>query len=162
MYEDHEFLAGLSPLREEERRYLEAVHNTRPMPTPTSPFAPILSTSENHVYSDPTLPAVNPEEIFTSEAGGKKTDSKERKCVAPSVKESKNESSVGLTADEEIDKFIRKQRSQQTVYKDRTETNRPKKFCESVGENRELENIPPVELNKILFSFFYDSKKEGW
>ena len=72
LYEDHEFLAGLSPLREEERRYLESVHNTRPMPTPTSLFAPILSTSENHVYSDPTLPAVNPQEIFTSEAGGKK------------------------------------------------------------------------------------------
>ena len=50
LYEDHEFLAGLSPLREEERRYLESVHNTRPMPTPTSLFAPILSTSENHVY----------------------------------------------------------------------------------------------------------------
>ena len=75
--------------------------------------------------------------------------------MEPAVKELKNESSVGLDvmADEEIDKFIRKQRSQQTVYKDRTETNRLKKFCESVGENRELENIPPVELNKILCSF---------
>ena len=70
--EDHEFLVGLSPLREEERRYLEPVDNTRPRPTPTSPFAPILSTSENHVYSDPTLPTVNPQEIFTSEVGGKK------------------------------------------------------------------------------------------
>ena len=86
LYEDHEFLAGLSPLREEERRYLESVHNTRPMPTPTSLFVPILSTSENHVYSDPTLPAVNPQEIFTSEAGGKKMDNKERKRVEPSVK----------------------------------------------------------------------------
>ena len=28
LYEDHEFLAGLSPLREEELRYLESVHNT--------------------------------------------------------------------------------------------------------------------------------------
>ena len=71
LYEDHEFLAGLSPLREEERRYLESVHNTRPRPKTTSPFAPILSTSENHVCSDPTLPTVNPHEIFTSEAGGK-------------------------------------------------------------------------------------------
>ena len=66
LYDDHEFLAGLSSLREEERRYLESVHtDTRPMPTPTSPFAPILSTSETHVYSDTTLPAVNPQEIFT-------------------------------------------------------------------------------------------------
>ena len=72
LYEDHDFLAGLSPLRVEERRYLESVHNTRSMPTPTLPFAPVLSTSENHVYSDPILPAVNPQEIFTSEAGGKK------------------------------------------------------------------------------------------
>ena len=73
--------------------------------------------------------------------------------MEPSVKELKNESSMGLMADEEIDKFIREQRSQQTVYKDRTETNRLKQFCESVGENRELENIPLVELNKILCSF---------
>ena len=63
-------------------------------------------------------------------------------------------------ADEEIDKFIRKQRSQQTVYKDHTETNRLKKFCESVGKNRELENIPPVELNKILCSFFMTAKRK--
>ena len=106
------------------------------------------------------MPAVNRQEIFTSEAGGKKTDNKERKRVEPSVKELKNESSVGLMADEEIDKFIRKQRSQQTVYKDRTETNRLKKFCESVGENREQENIPPVELNKILCSFFMTAKRK--
>ena len=80
--------------------------------------------------------------------------------MEPSVKELKNESSVGLMADEEIDKFIRKQRSQQTVYKERTETNRLKKFCESVGENRELENIPPVELNKILCNFFMTAKRK--
>ena len=67
----------MSSLREEERRYLESVHtDTRPMPTPTSPFAPILSTSENHVYTDPTLPAVNPQEIVTSEAEGKKQTAK--------------------------------------------------------------------------------------
>ena len=35
---------------------------------------------------------------------------------------------MGLLANEEIDKFIREQSSQQTVYKDRTETNRLKKF----------------------------------
>ena len=56
--------------------------------------------------------------------------------MEPSVKELRNESSVGLMADEEIDKFIRKQRSQQTVYKDRTETNKLKTFGESVGENK--------------------------
>ena len=50
LYEDHEFLAGLSSLREKERRYLESVHNTRPRPATTSPFAPILSTSENRVF----------------------------------------------------------------------------------------------------------------
>ena len=55
-------------------------------------------------------------------------DSKERKRVEPSVKELKNESSVGLMAVEEIDKFIKKQKSQQTVYKDRTETNKWKSF----------------------------------
>ena len=82
--------------------------------------------------------------------------------MEPSVTELKNESSMGLMADEEIDKFIRKQRSQQIAYKDRTETNRLKKFCESVSENRELENIPPVELNKIFCSFLHDSKEEGW
>ena len=63
-------------------------------------------------------------------------------------------------ANEEIDKFIREQRSQQTVYKDHTETKRLKKFCESVGENRELENIPPVELNKILCSFFMTAERK--
>ena len=63
--------------------------------------------------------------------------------MEPSVKELKNEHSVGLMADEEIDKFIRKQKSQQTVCKDRTEANILKKFSESLGENRELENTPP-------------------
>ena len=61
-------------------------------------------------------------------------------------------------ADEEIDKFIRKQKSQQTVYKERNETN--KKFCESLGENRELENIPYVELNKVLCSFYMTAKRK--
>ena len=55
-------------------------------------------------------------------------DSNERKHLEPSVKELKNESSVGLMADEEINKFIRKQKSQQTVYKGHTETNRLKSF----------------------------------
>ena len=66
LYEDHELLTRFSPLREEERRYLESVH-TRHRPTTTSPFAPTLSTSETRVFSDPTLPTVNPQEIFTSE-----------------------------------------------------------------------------------------------
>ena len=55
--------------------------------------------------------------------------------MEPAVKELENESSVGLMADEEIDKFIRNQKSPQTVYKDRTGTNRQKEFCESLGEN---------------------------
>ena len=38
--------------------------------------------------------------------------------MEPSVKELKDESSLGLMADEELDKFIRKQKSQQSVYKD--------------------------------------------
>ena len=89
-----------------------------------------------------------------------KRDNKEQKHVEPSVKELKNESSVGLMAYEETNKFIRKQRSQLTVYKDCTKTNRLKKFYESVSENRELENIPPVELNKILCSFFMTAKRK--
>ena len=64
-------------------------------------------------------------------------------------------------ADEEIHKFIRKQKSQQTVYKDHTETNRLKKFCESFGENRELENIP-CWIKQNTLQLLYDSKEEGW
>ena len=61
--------------------------------------------------------------------------------MEPSVKELKNESSVDLMADEEIDKFIRKQKSQLTVYKERTEMN--KQFCE-VSAKTENWKISPM------------------
>ena len=61
---------------------------------------------------------------------------------------------------QEIQDFIRAQKSANTLKKTRTDLNTFYRFCDSISEQREVHNIPVNELDKILCKFFRDVRKK--
>ena len=59
-----------------------------------------------------------------------------------------------------IQDFIEAQRPENTTKKTAYDINVWKRFCLSIGEVRELENIPTGNLNVLLCKFFMDMKKK--
>ena len=60
------------------------------------------------------------------------------------------------------DAFILGQKAQATKYKDNSDLNTFTRFCFSIKETRNIENIPEVQLNNILCQFFINAKtKKG-
>ena len=63
-------------------------------------------------------------------------------------------------SEKDYDSYILAQKSKQTVYKDTTDNNRFKNFCLSLGETREIKNIPAEVVNQILCNFFMTVKQK--
>ena len=59
-----------------------------------------------------------------------------------------------------IQDFIEAQRPENTTKKTAYDINVWKRFCSSIEEVRELENIPAGDLNILLCKFFMDVKKK--
>ena len=80
------------------------------------------------------------------------------------LQENKNfENTSNDVEDEEmstIQEFIEAQRPENTIKKTSYDINVWKRFCSSIGEARELENIPAANLNVLLCKFFMDVKKK--
>ena len=61
----------------------------------------------------------------------------------------------------EIEKFLQEQKSKNTQYKNKSDLNAWKKFCESLKESRAIENIPANELDLLLSKFFISVRKQN-
>ena len=76
-----------------------------------------------------------------------------------------NRSELNNTEDEEmstIQEFTEAQRPENTTKKTIYDINVWQRFCSSIGEVREIENIPAAHLNILLCKFFMDVKtKDG-
>ena len=64
--------------------------------------------------------------------------------------------------DTDIDAFILGQKAEATKYKDNSDLNTFTRFCFSIKERRNIENIPEVQLNNTLCQIFINAKtKKG-
>ena len=64
--------------------------------------------------------------------------------------------------EDDIKKFVEQQRPVNTTKKTTYDLNVWNRFCDSISENRNLENIPVHELNVLLCRFFMTiTKKDG-
>ena len=63
---------------------------------------------------------------------------------------------------EDLDDFVLAQKAKSTSYKDTSDLNVFRRFCSTVKETREIENIPPAELDALLSNFFVKAvKRDG-
>ena len=60
--------------------------------------------------------------------------------------------------DDSVQEYIKSQKASSTVSKDKTDENRFNTFCRTLGEQRKIEDIPAVELDRILCKFFMSAK----
>lgn len=67
---------------------------------------------------------------------------------------------VDLIADDAIHDFVIGQKAKTTSAKERTDMNTFNRFCSTINENRELEEIPPEVLDNILCQFFMKAKTQ--
>lgn len=66
-----------------------------------------------------------------------------------------------MLADEEIDKFVSDQVPNNTKKKTKSDVQLFERWLESIpGEIRSVEEIPPVELNKLLRNFYLTVRKQ--
>ena len=64
-----------------------------------------------------------------------------------------------LEGEEAINKYISSQKPKTTAYKDTSDIKRFKKFFSEAGENREIIDIPPDDLSKLLANFFMGARR---
>jgi len=65
-----------------------------------------------------------------------------------------------LLKDDEIQKDIREQQKTSTINKTKYDMNVLKRFLQEAGEKRDIENIPPPELDSLLSNFYIKAKKK--
>ncbi|XP_031567055.1 glutamine-rich protein 1-like [Actinia tenebrosa] len=65
-----------------------------------------------------------------------------------------------LLNDGEIQKYIRAQQKTSTINKTKYDMNVLKRFLQECGEEREIENIPPTQLDSLLSNFYIKAKKK--
>lgn len=70
-------------------------------------------------------------------------------------------STTSQDEDDIFTKFITEQQSKSTVTKTRCDVNNFKKFCSGQNEERELQDIPVEDLNKLLCKFFMSAVKKN-
>jgi hypothetical protein len=69
------------------------------------------------------------------------------------------ESLATIPTEEEINDFIHQQRPRNTIYKTVSDLGKLKGFLTSRGDNRQVYDIPPHELNTLLRPFFLTMRK---
>ena len=71
------------------------------------------------------------------------------------------QSELGIVLEEnEVKAFVDRNKAVNTVRKTRSDISIWCKWCNSVGENRGLEVIPSIELNKLMCSFLMTIRKK--
>ena len=80
--------------------------------------------------------------------------------VLPSDRESVPPPDVDVLNDANIGEFIEQNKNINTAKKTKTNLNVWKRWCSYIGEAREIENIPPSELDRLLCLFFINIKKQ--
>ena len=63
--------------------------------------------------------------------------------------------------DNELERFVDKQRNQNTKRKTKSDMKKWTEWCKSVGEKRNIGNIPEAELDRLLGHFFCKVRKEN-
>ena len=76
------------------------------------------------------------------------------KNLLPSDRESVSPPDTDVLNDAKIGEFIEQNKNINTAKKMKTDLNVWKRWCSSIGNARELENIPPSELDRLLCHFF--------
>ena len=61
----------------------------------------------------------------------------------------------------ELQKFIEQQKNPNTKRKTLSDMGIWTRWCKSVGELRHMEDIPPLELNRLLGHFFISIKRQN-
>ena len=86
---------------------------------------------------------------------------KEKADILKDVMESEKEK-ADILKDEDVTAFIRKNKATNTITKTASDMRIWKRWCESVGERRNVEDIPSTELDSLLSHFFVKvCKKNG-
>ena len=75
--------------------------------------------------------------------------------VVNSMKQTKQK----LEGEEAMNKYISSQKQKTTAYKDISDIKRFNKFFSEAGESREIIDIPPDDLNKLLANFFMGARR---
>ncbi|KAK3728340.1 hypothetical protein QZH41_002174 [Actinostola sp. cb2023] len=93
------------------------------------------------------------------------SDSWSRHAVTVNLKKNENATTTTTRNDDnisqDIQEFIEDQRPETTKKKTDYDIGIWKKFCSSNNENREIEEIPAVEMNVLLCRFFMNVKKKN-
>ena len=74
--------------------------------------------------------------------------------------EAQNCSSNKDEDEEMINEFLNEQKSRNTEYKTKSNMKTWQRFCQSIQEKREIQNIPEAELDKMLCKFFISIRKQ--
>ena len=77
--------------------------------------------------------------------------------IDPSLFDKSNEEK--RVDDGEISSFIEEDRNSNTTKKTKTDLNVWTRWCNSINEKRQMEDIPPEELNSLLAHFFIKVRK---
>ena len=64
-------------------------------------------------------------------------------------------------SEKEINDFIGGQKAKTTKYKDSSDSNTFRMFCQSINERREIDEIPTSQLDTILCQFFMNATKRN-
>ena len=63
--------------------------------------------------------------------------------------------------DEELERFVQKQKNENTKRKTKYDVKKWYEWSKSVGETRPIEDIPPVELNRLLGHYYCKVRKNN-
>ena len=103
----------------------------------------------------PTTPSDQP----TSNSTPSRPRTQPHHCVRV-LAESKNAPTATATLnDEDVDKFIEQHENINTKRKTESDLRKWYQWCEKHGEKRDLQNIPPTELDRLLGHFFISVRK---
>ena len=102
-------------------------------------------------YTTPTYPPI--EATATSNADHHYRVLSERQNTIPTT-------SATTLKDEDIQKFVDKEKNKNTKRKTDSDLRKWYHWCEEHGENRQLADIPPPELDRLLGHFFITVRKK--
>lgn len=80
-------------------------------------------------------------------------------AVEVQAEEPVNDTASTEALESEIDRFISSKRNMKTLWKTERDVKKMKKFLLENNEGRNLEDIPPTELDELIANFVINTKK---
>ena len=57
-----------------------------------------------------------------------------------------------------VNKYVHSQKEKTTIYQEKSDLNKFRRFCESIDERRQIEEIPAEDLDNILSRYFMNAR----